>query len=133
MHAQSTNTFSLMIRLLWCSCFYWRKNWGPVSELPKLPEKEENAQLFVTDILISLQTGVILEIGLRQSLIISEWAFNSSQVTGNLHRGKWQKHSLVTMIASHFYSADEKRCPTQMLSSCLYCFQLRPVSLNIRL
>ena len=133
MHAQSTNTFSLTIRLLWCTCFYWRKNWGPVNELSKLPEKEENTQLFVTDILISLRTGVMLEIGLRQSLIISEWALNSYQATGNLHRGKWQKHSLVTTIASHFYSADAKRCPTQMLSSCLYCFQLRPVSLNIRL
>ena len=75
----------------------------------------------------------MLQIGPRYGLIISEWVHNSYQATGNLDRGKGQKRSLVTMRASQFYSADEKICPTQMLSSCLYCFQLRPVSLNIRL
>ena len=127
MHAESASTFSSVIRLLWCSCFYWRKNWGPVSELPKLPEKEENTQLFVRGILISIWTGVMLEIGLRQSLIISEWALNSYLDPGNLHGGKGQKCSLVAMIASHFMQLMREnvlpRCRLLACtaSSCVLC------------
>lgn len=51
-------------------------NWDSVSELPKLPEKEENTKLFATDILISLETGAVLERGLIYGLIMSEWALN---------------------------------------------------------
>lgn len=47
-----------------------------VSELPKLPEKEKNTKLFATDILISLETGAVLERGLIYGLIMSEWALN---------------------------------------------------------
>lgn len=54
------------------------KNWDLLNELLRLPEEEENTFFFFpTGILISLGTGTMLEGGLIDHLIISEWALHS--------------------------------------------------------